>query len=313
MADLLTTSAGLILIVSLLVGVVVGITGMGGGALLTPALIFLGVNPTAAVANDLVASGVTRTVGAGVHWRQGSPHLGLVKWLVIGSVPTAFAGAFLVDAIGADESQQEFVRTAIGVALLITATTYTIRMVIQLRERVRGLGAEDPNPVVRVVPTLLVGIIGGLLVGVTSVGAGSLMMVSLLLLYPALPAIKLVGTDLVQAVPLVISAAVSHVIVDGVDWEVLLPLIIGGTPGTFLGSRLAGKLSPAIIRRGIVVLLTVTGVSLLGLHPALVALVGVAILTLGPLIWAVVRRMHGLPAFSRIRLRKDPSRPASQV
>jgi len=292
---------------------VVGITGMGGGALLTPALIFLGISPTVAVANDLVAAGITRSVGAGVHWRQGSPHMPLVMWLVIGSVPTAFAGAFLVEAIGADESQQEFVRTAIGVALLITAVTYTIRMVIQLRERVRGLGQDDPNPAVRVVPTLLVGTIGGLLVGVTSVGAGSLMMVSLLLLYPALPAIKLVGTDLVQAVPLVVAAAISHVIVEGVEWAVLIPLVLGGTPGTFLGSRLAPKLSQPVIRRGIVVLLTVTGVSLLGLHPVLVTATAVGILVIGPLAWALVRRAHGLPAFSRIRLRNDPSRPGSQV
>jgi len=308
MDDLLTTSALLILVVSLAVGVVVGITGMGGGALLTPALIFLGVSPTVAVTNDLVAAGVTRTVGATVHWRHGSPHLPLVKWLVIGSVPTAFAGAFLVDAIGADESQQQFVRVAIGVALLVTAATYTLRMVLQLRERTRGIAATGDEPQVRVVPTLLVGIIGGLLVGITSVGAGSLMMVALLLLYPGLPAIKLVGTDLVQAVPLVVAAAVSHVIVDGVEWDVLLPLVLGGTPGTFLGSRLASKVSQAIIRRGIVILLTVTGVSLLGLHPALVAATAVAVVVLGPLLWAMVRRAYGLPAFSRVRFGGERSR-----
>lgn len=308
MPDLLTTGALVILLVSFAIGIVVGVTGMGGGALLTPALIFLGINPTVAVANDLVAAGLNRTVGAAVHLRQGSPYLPLVKWLVVGSVPTAFAGAFLVRAVGASDNQQHFLRLAIGAALLLTAVTYTARMVLQLREQRRGLPTQVTDPPVRPAPTLLVGIVGGLLVGITSVGAGSLMMVSLLLLYPTLSAVKLVGTDLLQAVPLVIAAAASHVIVDGVDWGVLIPLIVGGTPGTYLGSRLAARVSPAVIRRGIVILLTITGIALLGAAPLVVGLATVAIVVLGPLAWALIRRAHGLPPFARIRL-TSPAKP----
>ena len=133
MDDLLTVSALSVLIVSFGVGIVVGLTGMGGGALMTPALIFLGVNPTAAVANDLVAASINKSVGATVHWRRGSPNLRLAGLLMIGSVPFALAGGFIVKAVGDSEAQQEFLTTAIGYALLFTAATYSLRMYLQLR------------------------------------------------------------------------------------------------------------------------------------------------------------------------------------
>jgi uncharacterized protein len=297
---LLTQDALSILVVAFLVGIVVGLTGMGGGALMTPALIFLNVPPTAAVANDLVAAGVNKSVGAAVHWRHGSPNLKLAMWLMLGSVPTAFAGAFIVSAVGEADEQEEFVKLAIGAALLFTAATYTLRTYLQLRARVAGRGVSGREVVVRALPTLVVGALGGLLVGITSVGSGSLIMVSLLLLYPALEAVKLVGTDLVQAVPLVIAAAISHVIVTGIDWAVLIPLVLGGMPGTFLGSRVAHWVSEAVVKRGIVIVLTLTGLTLLQVPPEYVGLIGAALLILGPLGWAGIRRMHGLPPFETL-------------
>jgi uncharacterized protein len=298
--ELLTQAALSILVVSFLVGIVVGLTGMGGGALMTPALIFLGVNPVAAVANDLVAASVNKSVGAAVHWRHGSPNLRLAGWLMVGSVPTAFAGAFIVNAVGEAEAQADFVTLAIGGALLLTAATYTLRNYLKLRDVVSGRGRGGGEVVVRALPTLAVGAVGGLLVGITSVGSGSLIMVSLLLLYPALAAVRLVGTDLVQAVPLVLSAAVSHVIVSGVDWSVLIPLVVGGTPGTFLGSRLAHWVSEGVVKRGIVIVLTLTGLTLLEVPPEYVGLIGAALLILGPLAWGGVRRAHGLPPFESL-------------
>jgi len=297
---LLTQDALSILVVAFLVGIVVGLTGMGGGALMTPALIFLNVPPTAAVANDLVAASVNKSVGAAVHWRHGSPNLKLAMWLMLGSVPTAFAGAFIVSAVGEADEQEDFVKLAIGAALLFTAATYTLRTYLQLRARVAGRGVSGGQVVVRWLPTLLVGALGGLLVGITSVGSGSLIMVALLLLYPALEAVKLVGTDLVQAVPLVLAAAISHVIVTGVDWAVLIPLVLGGMPGTFLGSRVAHWVSEAVVKRGIVIVLTLTGLTLLQVPPEYVGLIGAALLILGPLGWAGIRRMHGLPPFETL-------------
>jgi uncharacterized protein len=300
LSELLTVDATKVLVVSFMVGIVVGLTGMGGGALMTPALIFMGINPTAAVANDLVAASVNKSVGAATHWREGSPNLKLAMWLIIGSVPTAFAGAFIVEAVGEVAEQEDFVKLAIGIALLLTAATYTLRTYLQLRATVKGRSRAGEKVVIRPVPTLLVGAFGGLLVGITSVGSGSLIMVSLLLLYPALGALRLVGTDLVQAVPLVFAAAVSHWIVTGVDWGVLVPLIIGGMPGTYLGSRLAHWVNEGYVKRGIVIVLTLTGLTLLEVPPEYVGLIGAALLILGPLAWGGVRRMHGLPPFDTL-------------
>ncbi|WP_110208527.1 sulfite exporter TauE/SafE family protein [Nocardioides daejeonensis] len=297
MPDIFTTAALAVLAVSFGVGIVVGLTGMGGGALMTPALIFLGINPTAAVANDLVSASITKSVGAGVHWKHGSPNLKLAGLLIMGSVPFAFAGAFIIDHFGAAQEQEEFVKHAIGVALLFTAATYTLRMYLQLRMVTSGNEAPSDKVVIHPFPTLVVGMVGGLLVGVTSVGSGSLIMVALLLLYPTLSAVKLVGTDLVQAVPLVLAAAIGHVIVSGVDWEVLIPLVIGGIPGTFLGARMAHWVSQSVIRRGIVIVLSLTGLKLLGVSPEAVGMIGAAMLLLGPLVWGFVRQTRGVPAF----------------
>jgi uncharacterized membrane protein YfcA len=297
MPDLLTLSALSVLVVSFGVGIVVGLTGMGGGALMTPALIFLGVNPVAAVANDLVAASINKSVGASVHWKRGSPNLRLAGLLIMGSVPFALAGGFIVKSVGAAEAQQEFLTTAIGIALLFTAGTYTLRMYLQLRHVTSGNVLGEDTAAIRVVPTVLVGAIGGLLVGITSVGSGSLIMVSLLLLYPTLSAVRLVGTDLVQAVPLVLAAAVGHVVTSGVEWEVLIPLVLGGTPGTFVGARMAAWVSQSVIRRGIVIVLTLTGLKMLGVPPGWVGIIGAGLLLLGPLAWGLIRQLRGLPAF----------------
>ncbi len=297
MTDLLTTSALAVLLVSFGVGIVVGLTGMGGGALMTPALIFLGVNPSVAVANDLVAASVNKSVGAAVHWRVGKPNLRLAGLLMVGSVPFAFAGAFIVKAIGNIADQEAFLKQALGIALLFTASTYALRMYLQLRHVTGGNLLAQHDPVLKPALTLLVGAFGGLLVGITSVGSGSLIMVALLLLYPTLSAVRLVGTDLVQAVPLVLAAAISHVLVSGVEWAVLIPLIVGGSPGTFLGARLANWVSQSVIRRGIVIVLSLTGLNMLGVPPAAVGIIGAALLLLGPLVWGAVRQTRGLPAF----------------
>jgi len=162
-SDLLTTAALSILLVSFGVGIVVGLTGMGGGALMTPALIFLGIPPTAAVANDLVAASVNKSVGAAVHWQKGSPNLKLAGWLMLTSVPTAFAGAFIIRAVGAGEDQESFVKFALGCALLFTAGTYALRMYIQLRHVTDGNAIPVVDPQVRptsrppTAPTAIVG------------------------------------------------------------------------------------------------------------------------------------------------------------
>jgi uncharacterized membrane protein YfcA len=301
--ELLSGAAVALLGVSFLVGIVVGLTGMGGGALMTPALVFMGVPPTAAVANDLVAAAASKTVGATVHARAGSPDWRIVRLLVAGSVPCALVGAFALHLLGPGERREDLLRLAIGIALLVAATSYTVRIYGRVFHHWGTTGGPERGPAWA---TVLVGAVGGLLVGLTSVGAGSVIMVALVLLHPGLTARRLVGTDLVQAVPLVIAAAVGHVVVTGVQWTVLLPLLLGGTPGAFVGARLATWVPASAIRRGIVIVLTLTGLGLLGVPPRIVGAVGAGLLVLGPLAWAALRRAHGLPTFPGALPDTDP-------
>ena len=214
-----------------LVGFVVGLTGMGGGALMTPALIFLGVGDAATVVTaDLTAAAVYKTGGALVHRREGSPHMRLALWLMVGSVPMALLGPYLISFLTDPADLDHVLKLCIGFALLLAALTYALRLYINLRRIRRGTHSFDDNPLVRPLPTVLVGALGGLLVGVTSVGSGSVIMIALLMLYPGLSAVGLVGTDLVQAVPLVLAAAISNIALHGLDMGVTVPLIIGSLP-----------------------------------------------------------------------------------
>jgi len=286
-----------LLLVAFGVGIAVGLTGMGGGALMTPALVFLGVPPTAAVANDLVSAALTKSVGAAVHLRNGSPNKQLVKWLVLGSVPMALVGSFIVKALGATSDQQHVLKLAIGCALLLTASTYVVRMYLNLRSQTSGRPRTVQEPVLRPVPTVAIGALGGLLVGITSVGSGSLIMVSLLLLYPTMSSLRMVGTDLLQAIPLVVAAAIGHIIVTGVDWSVLIPLIIGGSIGTALGARMASLVAQSVIRRGIVMILSLTGLGMLGVDSTWIGILGAGMVILGPVAWGALRQAHGMAPF----------------
>src|SRR6478736_3802309 len=311
MNDLITTTFFAILAAGFFVGIVVGLTGMGGGALMTPALIFLGVGDAATVVTaDLTAAAIYKTGGAVTHAREGSPNLKLAKWLIGGSVPMALLGPWLIHAVAGTEpdSLDTLLKECIGFALLLAAATYALRLYINLRRVRGGRGNDDPNPHIRPLATLLVGALGGLLVGITSVGSGSVIMIALLMLYPGLSAVKLVGTDLVQAVPLVLAAAISNIALHGLDWSILVPLVIGSLPGTIIGSRIAPRVPQSIIRRGIVIVLTMSGVALLDkagwaplgkdeTHPMLIAGVGVAMLVLVPIVWGLIRRTQGLPMF----------------
>src|SRR6478736_5171876 len=275
MADLLTAAFFSILAAGFLVGIVVGLTGMGGGALMTPALLFLGVgSPAVVVTADLTAAAVYKTGGAIVHKREGSPNMRLAMWLMIGSIPMALLGPHLVAWFTDDTEQLNHVLViSIGFALLLAAATYALRLYVNLLRVRSGVHVHDDNPAIRIVPTLLVGMLGGLLVGITSVGSGSVIMIALLMLYPGLSAVRLVGTDLVQAVPLVLAAAISNIALHGIDWTILIPLLIGSVPGTILGASLAPRVPQSFIRRGIVVLVVL------------------------PIVWGFLRKQQGLPMF----------------
>ncbi|MDL4772329.1 MULTISPECIES: sulfite exporter TauE/SafE family protein [Thermomonosporaceae] len=297
---------------SFLVAIVVGLTGMGGGALMTPMLVtFFGVSPLAAVSSDLVAAAVMKPIGSAVHYRQGTIDLRLVAWLCVGSVPAAFSGVLLARALGGGDQIQDLIQKAMGVALLIAAAGLVFRGYQAMRDRTRtagrgggadggtgdeGSGGAAPEIVVRPVPTVLVGLVGGLVVGVTSVGSGSLIIVALLALYPALKANQLVGTDLLQAVPLVFAAALGHLLFGDFHMEVTVALLAGSIPGVYLGSKISSRAPGGLIRRVLAVVLVASALKMFGLGavPLAWTLVGLVAAATGA--WLVLRRRHAAVA-----------------
>ncbi|MAU81422.1 MAG: permease [Gordonia sp.] len=283
------------------IGIVIGLTGMGGGALMTPTLVLLfNVPPLTAVSSDLVVSAATKPVGTVVHMRNGTIHWKIVLWLVVGSVPAAFCGALVIAWVGPLAGVSEFVKTALGVVLLIAAAGLVGRAYLTLRQNMTGqasaAGPSGRDIAVRVVPTVLVGVIGGLVVGLTSVGSGSLVIIALMTMYPLLTANRLVGTDLAQAVPLVIAAAAGHLLFGDVDWSVVLPLLVGSIPGAYFGARLSSRASAGLVRRALALVLLTAGLKMLGVSN-LFTLVGLGIaLVAGTVGWMLVRTRYGLKA-----------------
>jgi uncharacterized protein len=254
MIDFSVTLAGLF------VGVVVGLTGMGGGALMTPILVFYGVPPLAAVSSDIVASMVMKPVGGGVHWKRGTVNKKLVTWLVMGSVPSAFFGVFALKHFGAGPELEATVKLSLGIALAVVATGLILRPLLQSRRK-----GESLMPlVVKPLPTLIIGLIGGTVVGITSVGSGSLMMILLLMLYPRLRLKELVGTDLVQAVPLVTSAAIAHLVFGDFKLGLTMSILVGSIPGVFIGARFSSRAPDHVIRPALIVVLAASSLKLLG-------------------------------------------------
>ena len=309
--DLLLVTAGLV------IGVVVGMTGMGGGALMTPALVlFFGVPPLAAVSSDLVVSAVMKPVGGIVHLRRGTVDLRLVGLLCIGSVPAAFCGVLVSRALGQGAGVQQWTKTALGVALLLAATGLIVRAYQGLVARgqraaaraARLQGHDVPDPAatpaapfrLRPVPTVVVGVVGGLVVGMTSVGSGSLIIIALLALYPTLSAGSLVGTDLVQAVPLVASAALGHLLFGDFRLDLTASLLVGCLPGVYLGARMSSRAPAGLVRRALALVLLASGLKLLGLGDAAMLAVLALVVVIGPLLWMQARARHGLPPRARI-------------
>ncbi|MEO8518235.1 MAG: sulfite exporter TauE/SafE family protein [Dermatophilaceae bacterium] len=301
------------------VGVVVGLTGMGGGALMTPMLVLLfGVPPLAAVSSDLVAAAVMKPVGSFVHLRRGTVNLRLVAWLCAGSIPAAFCGVLIVKAFGKGQRVQETIQIALGIALLVAAVGLIIRAYTRLVERARRrdgsadrLPQERPRVTVRPVPTLIVGAIGGAVVGMTSVGSGSLIIISLMALYPGLKASQLVGTDLAQAVPLVASAAIGHLLFGDFSMALTLPIIVGSIPGVFIGAQLSSRLPGGMVRRALAFVLLASSLKLLGVSTPVTGLCLLLALLVAPPLWMLVRRRHGLPALANRTIRAS-ARPATQ-
>jgi hypothetical protein len=262
----------------LLVGFIIGLTGMGGGALMTPILVlFFNVPPAAAIASDVVASFVLKPFGAGVHLWRGTVSLPLVRWLSLGSMPSAFAGAYVISRLGA-AGFGDRIRELLGAVLLVAAAAILVKNLVDARGRPVSGGTLDPR-LVRPLPTMLVGAAGGLLVGLTSVGSGSLMIVVLMLLYPSISSRALVGTDLVQAIPLVGAAAFGHLLFGRISLELTASVLLGAIPGVLAGAHVSARAGDRVLRPVLVLVLAASALKLL--HAPNAAVLAVLAVVLG--------------------------------
>jgi uncharacterized membrane protein YfcA len=249
---------------SAVVGFLVGLTGAGGGALMTPMLILLfGIKPSTAISSDLVAAVVMRPLGAIIHLTKGTVNLRMVGWMVLGSVPMAFLGTYLLHLLGSAKSAEKTIQIILGTALLIGAAAMLLRYALDRRKGNLREGAVH-EIAVRPLPTVAIGMIGGLIVGITSVGSGSLMIVLLLFLYPMLGANQLVGTDLTQAVPLTLAAALGALAFGHIEISVTLSLIIGSVPAVVIGAFFSSRAPDRYIRPAITFVIFASGLKYVG-------------------------------------------------
>lgn len=290
---------GYVALAGLIVGFVVGLTGMGGGALMTPILVLLfKIEPLAAVSSDLVAAMVMKPVGAAVHARRRTVRWDLVRWLMLGSIPSAFAGVFVLRSFGSSDVLQARIKIFLGATLLVASAAMLLKSWLDGRRTGRPLTAAELRASLKIKPvqTVLIGAVGGLMVGMTSVGSGSVIIIALLLLYPNLRGPQLVGTDLAQAIPLVVSAGLAHLLFGEFQLGLTSSVLIGSIPGVYIGAKLSARAPDGLIRAALVFVLLASGLKLVN--------VGTTQLGVVMLVFALV----ALPLWGAVDATRRPDR-----
>ena len=245
----------------LFVGMLVGVTGVGGGSLMTPILILLfGIHPQTAVGTDLLYASATKTVGTTVHGLARSVDWIVVRRLASGSLPATIATIYVLSLLGpAGAKTSALITDVLGVALFVTAFSLIFRKeIIRFYERHVGeLGVSQTRCL-----TVVTGITLGVLVTISSVGAGALGVTALILLYPKLPMVRIVGSDIAHAVPLTFASGIGHVILGSLDVHLLVSLLFGSIPGIIIGSYVANRVSEVVLRMVLATVLTVVATQL---------------------------------------------------
>ena len=248
-----------------IVGFVVGVTGVGGGSLMTPVLVLMfGIAPATAVGTDLMYASLTKMGGSWVHGRRGTVDWKVVKLLAMGSLPAALLSMALLHYLALDEKHlKSLITSVLSVALLLTAAALLFKpYLIKLGRRPDGVMFELHAHHLTGA-TILTGAILGVLVTISSVGAGALGVVVLLFLYPRAPMAKIVGTDIAHAVPLTLIAGLGHAALGTVNYGLLGSLLLGSLPGIYLGSHLGIKIPDQVLRPILATMLIIIGIKLM--------------------------------------------------
>lgn len=260
--EILSTYNPLYSLAGLLVGALVGLTGVGGGSLMTPLLVLLfGFHPATAVGTDLLYASITKTVGTAVHGKQGTVNWRIVTRLASGSVPASILTLIVMSRVGTMTGNGAGVlNLLLGIALLLTSISVFFRPWI-LSWAGHHIHAMEDARLGRW--TILLGAVLGILVSVTSVGAGALGTTALLILYPRLPVARIAASDIAHAVPLTLIAGTGHWLMGSVDLTLMIALLAGSIPGIIIGSLLSGRSSDALLRPVLAITLLVVSIRML--------------------------------------------------
>ncbi|MDY0011549.1 MAG: sulfite exporter TauE/SafE family protein [Rhodocyclaceae bacterium] len=246
------------------VGAIVGLTGVGGGSLMTPLLVLLfGIHPSVAVGTDLLYAAITKAGGTLAHGLKGTVDWTVTRRLATGSLPAAALTLLVVSQFfpGGIEGATALIKVALGFALLLTAVAIIFRQQIQAFALKRTGGVENPRRTA--ILTILTGAVLGVLVSISSVGAGALGVTALFFLYPTLPTLRIVGSDIAHAVPLTAVAGAGHWMLGSVDWALLGSLLVGSLPGIWLGSHISTKVPDRMLRPILAGMLVLVGAKLI--------------------------------------------------
>ena len=251
----------------LVVGTLVGLTGVGGGSLMTPLLVLLfGIHPATAVGTDLLYASITKTVGTAIHGGKRTVDWKIVGLLALGSIPATLLTVWGINHFGKPDQVSKVITTVLGYALFVTAALLLLRGVIRKMAETRQKAAQSEDKPLhfgrRAFLTVLTGLVLGFLVSLSSVGAGALGVTALILLYPHLPTVRIVGSDIAHAVPLTFIAGMGYVFIGKVDPNLLVSLLSGSIPGIVIGSFLAPKLPEKVLRVVLACVLTLVGLKL---------------------------------------------------
>jgi uncharacterized membrane protein YfcA len=251
-------------VAGLIVGFVVGLTGVGGGSLMTPILLWFGIPPTTAVGTDLLYAAFTKMGGVFVHHKKKNINWAITGWLSLGSVPAALLTLWILKNIKTDITAiNTVIKYSLGWALLFTSVAIICKQKLLIFSQKHAGDKFHTESTTQNVLTVLIGVMLGATVTLTSIGAGALGTVTLFFLYPLLPTPRLVGTEIAHAVPLTLVAGIGHASMGNLDLTLLGQLLLGSLPGIFIGSLLSGKVPDLLLRNAIAIMLFFVGYKLI--------------------------------------------------